>query len=152
VTFGIKCVVFLLVTAVAAYVFHGMASGTWGKQSDYHVVRRGTGRVAGDQKATIYVTPRDTKDDRVEFELSEQSFSQILAGDELHLQRLKLPVGGERIDYTVLRSGVMVYEWKEGEPFYYSTLVVLSVAAGAVLLFLLAMLMNMFKVGKGARD
>lgn len=84
--------------------------------------------------------------DRQPLEVSREMYDAVRDGDQLHIRTRTVPVlGGELIQYAIVRGGATQVEWQEGAPFFGFSLGVIAFLGGGAGFLLYRFIAAVFK-------
>ncbi len=123
--------------------------GNTGKTEEYavsggHVYEIGKGESAQQAPRLALATIKGA--DRQPLEVSREMYDAVRDGDQLHIRTRTVPVlGGEFIQYTVVRGGATQVEWQEGAPFFGFSLALIAFLGGGAGFLLYRFIAAVFK-------
>jgi len=139
---------FLLGAAAAAGALW-VHCGNTGRSEEYavsggHVYEIGKGESAQQAPRLALATIKGA--DRQPLEVSREMYDAVRDGDQLHIRTRTVPVlGGELIQYAIVRGGATQIEWQEGAPFFGFSLGLIALLGGGAGFLLYRFIAALFK-------
>jgi hypothetical protein len=141
--------IFLLGAAATAVVLWTTSGERWGRMEE-HVVAGGAVGEIGREKpmeiSRLALRPLRDTPERQPLEVPREVFDQARDADQIQIRTRSLPVlGGDLIQYSLIRSGAVIVEWNEGWPFYGFTMAIYSFLGGGLLFALYRWIAAVFR-------
>jgi hypothetical protein len=132
---------------IAALALWSLSGGTWGRQEQYAITGRDQ-RQFGDPTHTPMLGLAPLKGEkRAPLAVTKEIYDAVRDNDQLHIRTRLIPlVGGELIQYSIMRAGSPAREWDEGWPFFGFSLFLGAFLGGGLLFALFSYLAAVFRL------